>query len=66
VSKQGCWTEAERNAAPREPAKRCGNCVKWMKKPDCPRERGVMNGGPTANDPPCDQYLCPSIRKEKP
>ncbi len=35
---------------------RCGDCAKWMKKPDCPKERGVMNAGPSAMQLACSEY----------
>lgn len=35
---------------------RCGSCQHWMKKPTCPRERGVRIGGPSADASPCDQF----------
>ena len=35
----------------------CGNCDHWMKKHDCPRERGVMVGGPSSGSPACDKFI---------
>lgn len=35
----------------------CGHCDLWMKKGDCPRERGVMVGGPNCNAPACDKFI---------
>jgi hypothetical protein len=43
-------------------ALRCGNCQKWMKSRDCPRERpgtGKRSGfsvGPSMTEPACAQY----------
>jgi hypothetical protein len=37
--------------------KRCGDCFLWMKKGDCPRERGTMVGGPSANEPGCQEFV---------
>lgn len=40
----------------------CGDCDKWMKSRECPRERpgeGRRSGysvGPSMNDPTCNQY----------
>lgn len=37
---------------------RCGECDKWMKSRECPRERNV-NGwyrGPSCDDAPCNQF----------
>ena len=41
----------------------CGDCKKWMKKPDCPREKGTMAGGPSSGDYACDEF---EPRKAKP
>lgn len=35
---------------------KCGSCRHWMKKPTCPRERGMMVGGPSAGGSPCDKF----------
>lgn len=38
---------------------RCGNCDKWMKSSECPREKNV-NGysrGPSMSEWPCPQYV---------
>lgn len=34
----------------------CGSCTKWMCRPSCPRERGVMTGGPSSGASACDQF----------
>lgn len=34
----------------------CGNCDFWMKKRSCPRERGVMIGGPSSGALACDKF----------
>lgn len=41
---------------------RCGDCAKWMKSRECPRERNVkgMSRGPSCNDYPCDQFAAKS------
>jgi hypothetical protein len=44
-----------------KPYDTCGDCCKWMKKNVCPREYGVMIGGPTVDTPACDK-----IEKTKP
>jgi uncharacterized membrane protein len=41
--------------------KKCGNCSYWMKKHDCPLERGTMVGGPTANTVACDKFKLEAI-----
>lgn len=35
----------------------CGDCSKWMKRGDCPREKGVMVGGPTMSTPKCREFV---------
>ena len=35
----------------------CGDCGKWMKRGDCPRERGVMVGGPSSGEPKCNLFV---------
>ena len=37
---------------------RCGDCDKWMKSRECPRERNVkgMSRGPSCHDFTCDQF----------
>jgi hypothetical protein len=39
--------------------KRCGNCDKWMKSRECPREHNVMGmtRGPSCEDMPCGQFV---------
>lgn len=36
----------------------CGDCSKWMKRPDCPNEPGLGSGrhGPSAGSFGCDQF----------
>ena len=36
---------------------KCGDCQLWMKKKECPREKGTMNGGPTMNDLSCGGFI---------
>lgn len=43
--------EAMRHVLPK-----CGDCIHWMKKSECPREKGVMVGGPTAKELACDEF----------
>ena len=40
-------------------ARECGNCDKWMKSRECPREHNVngMSRGPSCQDPPCGQFI---------
>lgn len=40
----------------RKTFKVCGSCQHWMKKHDCPRERGMMVGGPTCGSAACDKF----------
>lgn len=39
--------------------KRCGNCDKWMKSRECPREHNVkgMSRGPSCEDMICGQFV---------
>jgi hypothetical protein len=44
---------------------RCGDCDKWMKSRECPRERNE-NGrqrGPSMNEPKCRQFVEDSFAK---
>ena len=34
----------------------CGNCSLWLRKGSCPRERGMMTGGPSMVAPACDKF----------
>lgn len=34
----------------------CGNCTHWMKTSECPREQGVMKGGPSCADIACNKF----------
>lgn len=38
---------------------RCGDCVKWLKRPDCPHENGMGSerGGPSAGQFACSVFL---------
>jgi hypothetical protein len=38
--------------------RKCGDCDKWMKSRECPRERNVngMSRGPSCNDYQCDAF----------
>lgn len=38
---------------------RCGDCNKWMKSRECPREKNVngRNRGPSCNDFKCSQFV---------
>lgn len=38
---------------------RCGDCDKWMKSSECPREKNVngMTRGPSINAPICNQFV---------
>jgi len=35
----------------------CGDCDKWLKRGACPRERGVMVGGPSCAAPKCNSFV---------
>ncbi len=35
---------------------KCGQCDKWMKQ-SCPKEKGVMQGGPSASEVSCDEFI---------
>jgi len=39
--------------------RRCGDCRKWMKSRECPRERNVngRNQGPSGEAPTCNQFV---------
>ena len=62
----GCpWVDAYKindNTDSKTIERRCGTCEHWMKKPDCPREKGVGGGGgPSRSGIPCEKYTVSSL-----
>ena len=43
---------------------KCGDCYYWMKKSDCPREKGFQKGGPSCNSPACSKFKLDEFRGE--
>lgn len=52
------WALSDALIAKYAPKHRCGDCHKWMKSRECPRERNVngMSRGPSGGDMPCDKF----------
>ncbi len=52
--------KADKRIADETDAKRCGNCTRWMKSRECPREKSSMRGysqGPSADASACTEFL---------
>ena len=58
------WAMSDALKAKYAPKRRCGDCHKWMKSRECPRENNVkgISRGPSCNDFTCYQFAAKTNR----
>lgn len=58
------WALSDALVAKYAPKHKCGDCNKWMRSRECPREHNVkgMSRGPSCADSPCDQFQAKPTR----